>query len=208
MSPETALLLDVVVSVVISLLIAWPFRRRLTPSHVIIGLSIDSALRFALLATTSCSPTAWATLLAFAVFSHLAWMDACTGRLPDKLTLPLVVAGGLHALLMGYPHWSNALLGACIGYLILFVIDKTWLALHGRHAIGGGDMKLLAALGAWSGIHTLLLLLSCACLMAASVGLATGRHHERTATLPFGPFLVVAALLQQLLMRHWAPPLI
>ncbi|WP_414502791.1 prepilin peptidase [Zymobacter sp. IVIA_5232.4 C2] len=208
MSPETVLLLDVVMSAAISIVIAWPFRHRLKRSYVLIGLLLDAGLRYALLSLSHGSPTAWMTVLAFAAFSRLAWIDASTGRLPDALTLPLLAAGGLHAVLIGYPHWSNALLGACVGYLILFGIDRSWWALHKRHAIGGGDMKLLAALGAWSGIHTLLLLLSCACLMAASVGLATGRHHQRAATLPFGPFLVIAALLQQLLMRHWAPPLI
>lgn len=208
MSLETALLFDVVVSIAISLLIAWPFRHQLRPHHVLIGIMLDTSLRCALLNLSQGAPFAWATLLAFSAFSRLGWIDACTGRLPDTWTLPLLATGGIHAVLVGYPHWSNALLGASVGYLMLFIVDRSWLALHSRHAIGGGDMKLLAALGAWSGIHTLLLLLSCACLMAACVGLATGRHHQRTATLPFGPFLVVAALLQQLLMRHWAPPLI
>lgn len=208
MSPEIVPLFHMAVSIAISVLIAWPFRHQLTPSHVVIGIILDSSLRYTLLKVSHDTSFAWATLLAFTAFSRLAWIDAYTGRLPDAWTLPLLATGGVHAIVVGYPSWPNALLGASMGYLVLYIVDRSWLALHHRHAIGGGDMKLLAALGAWSGIHTLLLLLSCACLMAACVGLAIGRHHQRTATLPFGPFLVVAALLQQLLMRHWAPPLI
>lgn len=207
MSQGTALLLDAALSVSIGLLIAWPFRHQVKLLHFLMGLMLDSILRFALLRMMTLSPTTCITLLGFAFFSRLAWIDVCTGRLPDILTLPLLVAGGLHTLICHYPDWQAALLGASMGYLILFAIDRSWLMFTGRHAIGGGDMKLLAALGAWSGIHTLLLLLSCACLMAASIGLALGRHHQRAATLPFGPFLVIAALLQQLLMRHWAPAL-
>lgn len=207
MSMETTLLLDTTLSISISLLVAWPFRHQVKTLHFLIGLTLDSALRFALLRTMTLSPAASFTLLSFAFFSRLAWIDVCTGRLPDALTLPLLVAGGVHTLACLYPDWQSALLGASIGYLILFIMDRSWQLLAGHHAIGGGDMKLLAALGAWSGIHTLMLLLACACLMAASTGLALGRHRQRGATLPFGPFLVIAALLQQLLMRHWAPTL-
>ena len=209
MTASPILLQDVLVSVSVSLLIAWPFIAHMKRHHVLIGLAIDSGLRCTLLSITLGQPSAWGVLLAFTVFSRLAWIDACTRRLPDILTLPMLAAGIAHAVWAGHPDIANATLGASIGFLILFGIDKSWRAVCGQHAIGGGDMKLLAALGAWSGIHTLLLLLSCACLMAACMGLLTTRHQRTlTATLPFGPFLVIAALLQQLLMRHWAPPLI
>lgn len=201
-------LLHALVSVSVSLLIAWPFIGQMKRHHVLIGLAIDSGLRCTLLSIGLGHPCAWSVLVAFIVFSHLAWIDACTGRLPDILTLPMLAAGIARAAWVGHPDIANVIMGASVGFLILFSIDKSWRALYGQHAIGGGDMKLLAALGAWSGIHTLLLLLSCACLMAACVGLLTTRHRLPAAALPFGPFLVIAALLQQLLIRHWAPTLI
>ena len=208
MTVSPILLLHALISISVSLLVAWPFIGHMKRHHVLIGLTVDSGLRCALLSITLGQPSAWGVLLAFTVFSHLAWIDACTKRLPDILTLPMLAVGIAHAVWAGHPDTANAVLGASVGFLILFGIDKSWRALYGQHAIGGGDMKLLAALGAWSGIHTLLLLLSCASLMAACMGLLTNRHRIPAATLPFGPFLVIAALLQQLLMRHWAPPLI
>ena len=66
--------------------------------------------------------------------------------------------------------------------------------------MGYGDFKLLAALGAWLGWQMLPLII----LMSAVVGAVTGilmivfRRHERSAPIPFGPYLAAAGWIAML----------
>jgi prepilin peptidase CpaA len=71
--------------------------------------------------------------------------DTRTGRIPNWLTLPLLVAGPLAAGLGG--GLQPAIL-ASIGILVCGLVP---LLLFLREAMGGGDVKLLAALGGWLG---------------------------------------------------------
>ena len=205
MSAALSLSLGALLCVLAGSVIAWPFRHCLPTRYWLMGVALDILLRLSLLYMMPPVLSSALTLLAFTFFSRLAWFDIRTGKLPDLMTLPLLIAGLLHAVYTGYPSGPDAVLGACIGYLMLYTLDGVWRALTHQHAIGGGDMKLLAALGAWTGIESLLLLILCACLMAIGVGQATGRHRQPSATLPFGPFLIIAALVQLLLRYHWAP---
>ena len=81
----------------------------------------------------------------------LAWIDAEHMLLPDVLTLPLLVAG-LGATLWLEPEaaWEHAA-AATLGFTGLWAVGALYRAARGRDGVGGGDPKLLAALGAWVG---------------------------------------------------------
>lgn len=71
--------------------------------------------------------------------------DLRTRRLPNWLTVPALGAGLLaHTVMNGFAGLGFALLGFCTGFGILLVL---WLIGGG----GGGDVKLMGALGAWLG---------------------------------------------------------
>ena len=71
--------------------------------------------------------------------------DVVRRRVPNALTLSAAVAGlVVHTLLGGAPGLGVALLGIVVGLAVFFPI----FALGG---MGGGDVKLMAALGAWVG---------------------------------------------------------
>jgi len=131
------------------------------------------------------------------VLLALAWIDAEHGILPDALTLPLIPAGLLAALLAP-EELADRALGAASGYLGLIALAWVYRRLRRREGLGGGDAKLLAAAGAWigaSGLPSVLFGGAAAALLAAA-GLAfAGREIRRDTALPFGPFLALATWL-------------
>jgi leader peptidase (prepilin peptidase)/N-methyltransferase len=126
----------------------------------------------------------------------LAWIDLRCWRLPDLLTLPLIVAG-LVAALPGPPAGLiDRALGAALGYLLLKGVAVAYRHLRQAEGLGGGDAKLLAAAGAWVGATALPQVILGAALGALAVAgmlrLGGVRLGARSA-LPFGPFIAAAS---------------
>lgn len=130
----------------------------------------------------------------------LAVIDFRTQLLPDALTLPLLWAGLLYQLIWQPSRLEDALLGAVIGYLLLWGFYQLFRLLTGREGMGYGDFKLLAALGAWSGWQTLPLTLTLSAGAGAAVGIICQLTIPRLrgAPMPFGPFLAAAGVLMLL----------
>lgn len=140
----------------------------------------------------------------------LSLIDWDTTLLPDSLTLPLLWAGLLAALLGWTLPLNQAVWGAVAGFVGLWSVVWVFESMTGKVAMGGGDFKLLAALGAWLGPMGLLPVLFMASLVGALVGLvlkARGRLREGNL-VPFGPFLAGAGGLVALLgtdrLLRWA----
>lgn len=139
---------------------------------------------------------AGALLLTWALIA-LGAIDLETGLLPDALTYPALWLGLLFNVWAVFTPLADAVLGAAGGYLILWGVFHGYRLLTGKEAMGQGDFKLLAALGAWLGWQALPFLVLLSSVSGALVGivlLASGRHH-RDAPLPFGPHLAAAGWL-------------
>ncbi len=117
--------------------------------------------------------------------------------LPDLLTLPLLLIG-LGAGLIGLdPHFTDRLIGAAAGYLSLAAIAFAYKRVRNRDGLGGGDPKLLGAIGAWLGWDYLPMVL----LGGSGVGLLyvlfrylRGKPMAATDRLPLGALMALAAL--------------
>lgn len=135
----------------------------------------------------------------------LTFIDVDHQLLPDSLTLPLLWLGLLLSL-TGIQGSSapplpvdlrSSLIGAMAGYVSLWSVYHLFRLLTGKEGMGYGDFKLFAALGAWLGWQMLLPTI----LIAAAVGAVIGiilivmRGRERSAPIPFGPFLAAAGWL-------------
>jgi leader peptidase (prepilin peptidase)/N-methyltransferase len=126
----------------------------------------------------------------------LAAIDWDTLLLPDSLTLPLLWAGLVAAVLGWGVPLSSAVIGAIAGYAVLWSVATLFERLTGKAGMGAGDFKLLAALGAWLGWQALLPVL----LMASVCGAVAGLLMQRLGALregryvPFGPFLAGAGI--------------
>ena len=137
----------------------------------------------------------------------LAWIDARHWLLPDLLTLPLVIAGLLAALVLDPNDLTNRALGAALGYLAFRAVAYLYRKLRGRDGLGAGDAKLLAAAGAWvgvSGLPQVILLAALAGLGAAACLRLSGVRLGALSALPFGPFLALAIWFVWLSPVFWA----
>ncbi len=124
----------------------------------------------------------------------LAALDLRHHWLPDWLTLPLLAAGLATALLLAPAALPHRLAAAALAGGTFWLVRVTAGRLLGREALGLGDVKLAAALGAWLSPALLPPLL----LLAASAGLAfalavRGRRGGPFPVVPFGAFLAAAA---------------
>lgn len=145
-----------------------------------------------------------AAALFFWMLLALAVIDLETGYLPDALTLPLLVLGlAVNSIGLLTPL-LNAAIGAAAGYgafrLIAFVFEKV----RGIEGLGGGDAKLLAALGAWLGWQALAPLVFIAALLAlagVSIAAMRGQRTSRETPLPFGPALAASGALMLIALK-------
>ncbi|QWE23594.1 prepilin peptidase [Polynucleobacter sp. AP-Jannik-300A-C4] len=150
------------------------------------------------------------SLLALALL-YLAYIDWRTLRLPNAITLPLIFLGITFNSISGLylTTLSSALIGALLGYTSLWALNAGYRLLKNRNGIGMGDAKLLAALGAWLGWGALPSVL----LIASATGIVGGlvwlqlRGHQLQQAFPFGPFLVIAGIIE-LLWPQLIPTLI
>jgi leader peptidase (prepilin peptidase)/N-methyltransferase len=128
------------------------------------------------------------------VFVTLVDFDARI--IPDAVTLPGIVLGLLAAFLTPLAI-RDALLGAALGFCLLWGIAWGYHRLTGVEGMGGGDIKFAAMLGAflgWSGLLLTLFLASVAGTLVGVVLMLLGRGGRRTA-IPFGTLLAPAGLL-------------
>lgn len=126
----------------------------------------------------------------------LAALDVDHHWLPDRLTLPLSAAGLAAAALGAGPPLIDRGAGAAAGFLVLWAIGFCYQRLRGREGLGGGDPKLLAAIGAWLGWQALPFVLLAAGVLGLAGVLAmriAGRGVSATDRLPLGALMAAAA---------------
>lgn len=129
----------------------------------------------------------------------LCCSDARSGLLPDRLTCPLLWSGLLFHLCLTPVDLTDALWGVFAGYGFLAALYWGYRGLCKREGLGYGDVKYLAALGAWHGWQQLPVVLITACVMAVTWWLSDA-FWRRSAPdmknpLPFGPFLGAAGFI-------------
>ena len=142
----------------------------------------------------------------------LTGIDIDTQLLPDAITLPLLWAGLLASLFVGAGAVANlpvtpaeAIIGAAVGYLSLWMVFHVFRLCTGKEGMGYGDFKLLAALGAWLGVRMLLPIVLLSALAGAIVGvtLILSGRRGRGVPMPFGPFLAAAGWLAMMWGPQW-----
>lgn len=113
--------------------------------------------------------------------------------LPDRLNLVLALAGLLGGEQLGLASWPDRLVGGLAGFAALSGLALLYRRVRGRHGMGGGDPKLLGAIGLWLGWAALPPVLLVAALLGLAAALPAGL--QATRRLPFGTMLGAAAWL-------------
>ena len=137
--------------------------------------------------------------LFFTIAICLFFIDLETFLLPDRLTYSMLWLGLLGSVAGYVPvRPEDAILGACLGYTLPWSINQLYFLVRKHDGFGGGDFKLLAALGAWTGwIHIVPILCGASIIGLLVIGLASIVKREGlklNQAFPFGPFLLLSGL--------------
>jgi leader peptidase (prepilin peptidase)/N-methyltransferase len=119
--------------------------------------------------------------------------------LPNVITLPGIVVGLAFSAMLP-PGLVDALIGTVAGGGILWLIGEAYYRYSGQEGMGGGDVKMLAMIGAFLGWKLVILTLVFSSLLGSVIGLlviAIKRGGLKHA-LPYGTFLSLAALVSSL----------
>lgn len=119
--------------------------------------------------------------------------------LPNVITLP-GIAVGLIASSVLPPGIVDALIGILVGGGVLWLIGEAYFRFSGQEGMGGGDVKMLAMIGAFLGWKLVLVTLVLSSVVGSIIGLiviATRKGGMKYA-LPYGTFLALGALVASL----------
>lgn len=137
----------------------------------------------------------------------LSLIDLDTMTLPNQLTKSGLILGIFFQMALGYlpesslsglaSHVIQGTAGAVIGLWLFEAIAFFGAIIFGKEAMGGGDAKLAAMMGAWLGWKLLLLAGFLACFLGALVGGGAMilSKLSKGQKMPFGPFLALGAAI-------------
>ncbi len=171
--------------------------------------ALNAALWVAAILRFGPAPQALLLLPLLSALLVLFFTDWDHQLLPDRITLPLAAAGllvspwnarlDLGPGLIGSGTLAGraaaSLAGAALGYGLFFAIAKGWELLLKREAMGGGDLKLMLGVGAFLGMHGVVITVFLGSIVGSLIALPfllRGRWTMRRE-LPFGCFLTPAA---------------
>ena len=126
------------------------------------------------------------------VLLGIAMTDARAYIIPDEFSIGGLVLGVLFALVAGRQAFGTALLGAAVGFGLLWIVAVAGEWIFKQEAMGGGDIKMMAMVGAFLGWQGTLLTVFLGALIGSLVfvPLALAGHRK---LVPFGIFLALGA---------------
>lgn len=163
-------------------------RRRLTELTTVVAF-ILTALRW------GPSPPLIAALAATMALIALARIDWEHRLLPDVIVLPLMACGLAVNLNATFIPFHLSFLGLTLGYVFPWLLAKGWRLFRRHDGIGAGDVKFLAALGAWCGWPALPWVAIMASALTLAAALTPGRSQDDGRLHPYGTYLAMAGWL-------------
>ncbi len=161
--------------------------------ELVIGL-----LSVALFVRYGLGPQYFLYLAFLASLVTISFIDLAHKIIPDVISLPGILVGLIFALFrLNTVSWLESVIGILGGGGFLFIVAVAFERITGKEGMGGGDVKLLAMIGAWMGWKALpfiVLISSLAGIIIGGGSLLLARRGIRTR-IPFGPFLSMGALI-------------
>jgi len=133
----------------------------------------------------------------------VSFIDLQHKIIPDVITLPGIIAGVVASWLLTPVGVVSSIIGVVLGGGLFFLI-----AVISRGGMGGGDIKLIAMIGAFLGWQAVLMTIFLGAFTGAMAGLGLmllGKKGRKDM-VPFGPFLALGTLLAMVWgqdMLHW-----
>jgi leader peptidase (prepilin peptidase)/N-methyltransferase len=117
--------------------------------------------------------------------------------IPDVISLPGIVIGFACSFINPVVSWQGSGIGLLIGGGVLYALAAGYYLFTRREGMGGGDIKLLAMIGAFLGWQSLPFVVFGSSILGALVGIGAMAKQKKggKTMIPYGPFLSIAALL-------------
>ncbi|MFH1488531.1 MAG: prepilin peptidase [Pseudomonadota bacterium] len=172
-------------------------RGRISLRYPVVEL-ITGLLSTALFLNFGPGPDYFLSLLFLSSLVVISFIDLDHQIIPDVISLPGILIG-LIASVFWLPRvsWSDSIIGILAGGGFLYLVAAGYEKFTGREGMGGGDIKLLAMIGAWMGWKSLPYIVFISSLTGTVMGggaLLLSKRGYR-AKIPFGPFLALGALI-------------
>lgn len=117
--------------------------------------------------------------------------------IPDEISLSGIVIGFVLSFFIPGHTWLNSLLGIVLGGGSLLLVAYLYQFLTGKDGMGGGDIKLLAMMGAFLGWKAIPFIIFASSLVGSVIGITimTMQKKDSKLAIPFGPYLAFGAVL-------------
>jgi leader peptidase (prepilin peptidase)/N-methyltransferase len=127
----------------------------------------------------------------------ISFIDIDHQIVPDCISLPAIPIGLVSSFILPSIHFSESVIGMFVGGGILYSIAWSYQLITGKEGMGGGDIKLLAMIGAfigWKGVLVVIFIASATGALAGIFLMLIARKNLKYA-VPFGPFLSLGAIV-------------
>ena len=127
----------------------------------------------------------------------IAVIDLYHQIIPDVISLPGIGVGLLASLIIPQITFLDSLIGILLGGGSLFIVATLYQWLFKREGMGGGDVKLLAMIGAFLGWKAVILTILLGSLIGSIIGIIIMvlKGKDFKYAIPFGPFLSLGAVI-------------
>lgn len=117
--------------------------------------------------------------------------------IPDVISLPGILIGFAFSPFNSLCSWQESLIGLLAGGGVLYAIALLYYILRKQDGMGGGDIKLLAMIGAFLGWQSLPFILFASSVSGSIIGITSLaiKKKDSATRIPFGPFLSISAYL-------------
>jgi leader peptidase (prepilin peptidase)/N-methyltransferase len=136
---------------------------------------------------------ALAAALFTTILLGIAITDARHYIIPDEFSFGGLAIGLLLSLRLGGQGFVEALLGAAVGFGLLYAVAVVGKWVFKEEAMGGGDIKMMAMVGAFVGWKGVLLTVFIGALVGTAVFVPLTVKKKRL--VPFGVFLAIGAAI-------------
>lgn len=153
-------------------------------------------------------PTALFYFIFCAVLITVSFIDIDHQIIPDKLSLPGILIFSTSCIFVPQLQLGSVIWGILAGGGILYLVALFYYLIRKHQGMGGGDIKLLAMIGAATGVKGVFFTLFTGSVFGTLGGVGaimlTGNTQSRQTKIPFGPFLSLGAILYV----FWGDPII
>ena len=127
----------------------------------------------------------------------ITFIDLDHQIIPDIISLPGIPLGFAFSFFLPQVGWKNSLIGILVGGGSLLVVAYAYELITKKEGMGGGDIKLLAMMGAFLGWKSIPFIIFISSLLGSVIGISLmiAQKKDSKLAIPFGPFLATAAVI-------------